>query len=222
MVSPIQLADSSKVYFKGSEDLFSSPGKFSVPEEKAAQESPAEDVVEFSQTNESESKGKSSVGKAILGTISGVILLTASAWGLFKWKGEKWINKEASSTGAKIKNALAKPGEWIDENIVKKISNKFRNKTSEEPDVNSGKPNPETKAPETETPEAKAPETKAPGTETPEVKAPEAKAPGTETPEAKAPETKAPETKAPETKAPETETPEAKAPETKAKEEEKK
>ena len=129
MVSPVQLGNSSKVYFKGNDDLFSSPGKFSVAE-TAAQESPAEDVVELSQAADAP-KEKGGVGKAILGTITGVVVLALGLWGLFKGKGEKWINKEAATTGEKFKNALVKPGEWIDKNIVKKISaqiNKWRGK----------------------------------------------------------------------------------------------
>ena len=85
MVSPVQLGNINKVYFKGNDDLFNSPGKFSV------NEAPAEDVVELSQ---SEPKKKGGIGKAIFGTISGVVLLALAAWGLFKGKGEKWINKE--------------------------------------------------------------------------------------------------------------------------------
>ena len=132
MVSPVQLGNINKVYFKGNDDLFNSPGKFSVNEAAAA---PAEDVVELSQ---SEPKKKGGIGKAILGTIGGVVVLALGLWGIFKGKGEKWINKEAATTGEKFKNALAKPGEWIDNNIVKKISgkiNEWRGKSNVEEKV---------------------------------------------------------------------------------------
>ena len=122
MVSPVQFSNSSKVYFKGNDDVISAPGKFSVPEAE-------EDVVEISNANADEAgapaKKKGKAWKAVLTSLVGFLALTGAAWGIYKGKGDKWINKEASTTGEKFKNALAKPGEWIDENIIKKISNKI-------------------------------------------------------------------------------------------------
>ena len=121
MVSPVQFTN-QKVYFRGeNEDLINSPGAFQQPE--AVPETPADEVV-LSTKPEAEKKG--GVGKSIAKTIGGIVVLAGALLGLYKWKGVHgdWLNKEAATTGAKIKNALVKPGEWID-NALKSIGKKL-------------------------------------------------------------------------------------------------
>ena len=116
MVSPVQLNGSQNVYFRSGEDLINSPGAF---QQQAAPEIPA-DSVELS--TKAEKKG--SVGKTIAATVGSVLVLAGALWGLFKWKGNTWITKNPEGIMAKIKNWLAKPGEWLDKqgkNLVEKV-----------------------------------------------------------------------------------------------------
>ena len=67
------------------------------------------------------------IGKKIAKFIGGVLVLSAAAFGLYKWKGANgtWLNKDAEGIVAKMKNWAVKPGEWIDKNIVKNLSEQF-------------------------------------------------------------------------------------------------
>ncbi len=146
MVGPIQFSGGSKVYFRGDDDIINAPGKFA---ETAAEQGPKEDTVEISSKAE-ETENGGSTGKTIAKVVGGAIAIAAALWGLHAWKGNEWIIKEGEQAskdinlGDKIKNALVKPGEWLDNKIVKPITKKVRGKKAEG----------ETK-PEGETPAAK-------------------------------------------------------------------
>ncbi len=126
MVNPVQIYNGSQVNFRGSEELFNSPGKFSTP----LNEQP-NDVVEINKSDIDAPKKKHSIGKTIAKLAGGILVLGGAAWGIYYSKGAKWINKNAVSTTEKIKNACAKPGEWIDENIVKKLFSRSKQNIKE-------------------------------------------------------------------------------------------
>ena len=116
MVSSVQMYNGSQVNFRAKEDIINSPGKFS-----ASINEPQKDIVELSSHSDAPEKKKRSIGKTIAKLIGGVLVLGAAAWGIYYSKGAKWINKNAATNAEKIKNILAKPGEWIDENIIKRF-----------------------------------------------------------------------------------------------------
>ena len=116
MVSSVQMYNGSQVNFRAKEDIINSPGKFS-----ASINEPQKDIVELSSRSDAQEKKKRSIGKTIAKLIGGVLVLGAAAWGIYYSKGAKWINKNAATNAEKIKNILAKPGEWIDENIIKRF-----------------------------------------------------------------------------------------------------
>ncbi len=124
MVNPVQLNNNTGINFRGEENIFSAPSQFSVP--PAAQ--PEADVVELSTKAPEEKSG--GIGKTILKAVGGLLLLTVAAWGIYKGKGEKWINDKATTNTDKVKNILAKPGEWLDKNIVIPIKNRFTGKAT--------------------------------------------------------------------------------------------
>ena len=127
MVSSVQMYNGSQVSFRAKEDIINSPGKFS-----ASVNAPQKDVVELSsQDIDAPEKKKRSIGKTIAKLVGGVLVLGAAAWGIYYSKGAKWINKNAVTTTEKVKNILAKPGEWIDENIIKKFHSGNKSKTKD-------------------------------------------------------------------------------------------
>ncbi len=133
MVSPIQFGSVSKVSFRGEEDLINSPGKFS---ETVQEQGLKEDTVEISSKPEAEENGGSTL-KTIAKVVGGAIAVAAALWGLHAWKGNEWIIKEGEQatkdigTVDKIKNALVKPGEWLDNKIVKPLTKKIRGNKAE-------------------------------------------------------------------------------------------
>ncbi len=126
MVSPISFNTNPRVYFRGENDnLVNAPGKFTMEEDKP-------DKVDISSKNAEEEivdeTKKSNTGK-IIGAVAGTLVgLTAASFGLFKWKGAKWLAPEQKGAMATIKKWLVKPGEFVDEKIIKKIGKLFSKK----------------------------------------------------------------------------------------------
>jgi hypothetical protein len=122
MVSPVQFTNSPRIHFKGNEDLINAPGAFEQPAQ-AVPETPSDEIV---LSNKPDAEKKGGIGKTIAKAIGGIVVLAGALFGLYKWKGVHgdWLNKEAQTTGAKIKNALVKPGEWLD-NTFKSIGKKL-------------------------------------------------------------------------------------------------
>ena len=120
MLGPVQFTNNSKVYFRGeNEDLINSPGAFQ--QAAPAQEEVKDEVV---LSNKPDAEEKSGIGKTIAKTIGTVVVIAGALFGLFKWKGAKWLNPEASTKLDKFKNYAVKPGEWLDKtfkNIGKKL-----------------------------------------------------------------------------------------------------
>ena len=114
MVSPVSFNTNSNVNFRGDdfENLVNSPGAYtrqSVPEQQ-----PDEFV---------SGKKKKGFGRKVLGFVGKLAVVAAAAFGLYKWKGGKWLNKSAEGFGPKLKNILVKPGEWVDKYVVQKCKN---------------------------------------------------------------------------------------------------
>lgn len=109
MVSPVQFSNNSQVYFRANDDLISSPGSY---QQQAVPETPADEVV--LSTQEESPKKKGSIGKTIAYVVGGLVVTAGALFGLFKWKGDKWLNPAAEGTMGKLKNYLVKPGEWLD------------------------------------------------------------------------------------------------------------
>ena len=74
-------------------------------------------------------KGKSGGGNTIAKSVGGLLVATTALVCAYKWKGDKWLNKEAYTTGDKIKNWLMKPGEWMEKGF-----NKLRGKGKVKPE----------------------------------------------------------------------------------------
>ena len=165
MVSPVQFNNSQRVYFRANEDLINAPGAFEQPTVPETQE---DEVVLSTQTD---AKEKSSVGKTIAKVAGGVLVAAAALFGAYKWKGDTWLNKEATGTTAKIKNWLMKPGEYMEKGF-KRIKNA----------LGFGKDAKGTSKAEGETPKAEGGTSKAEG-ETPKAEGETPKAEG-ETPKA--------------------------------------
>ena len=112
MVSPVSFNPSSNVNFRGDnfENLVNSPGAYARPA--------ADQPDEFVSANGKKKKG---FGRKLFGFIGKLAIVAAAAFGLYKWKGATWLNKEAQGFGPKLKNALAKPGEWVDKYVVQKF-----------------------------------------------------------------------------------------------------
>lgn len=120
MLGPVQFTNNSKVYFRGeNEDLINSPGAFQ--QAAPAKEEAADEVV---LSNKPDAEEKSGIGKTIAKAIGGVVVLAGALFGLFKWKGAKWLNPEAATNLDKFKNYAVKPGEWLD-NAFKSIGKKL-------------------------------------------------------------------------------------------------
>ena len=123
-LSPISFS-SPKVYFRGEGIDISAPGKFAAAE-------PEGDKVEISKEAEAlaDEPKKSSIGKTI-GKIAGaIVVLLGASYGMFKWKGDKWLLPEAKGFFAWCKKAIVKPGQFIDDKIISKIANRGSKKAS--------------------------------------------------------------------------------------------
>ena len=121
MVSPVQFTNNRQVYFRGeNEDLISAPGAYQ--QSAAASEMPADEVT--LSTKEAQPKKKGGIGKTIAAVATSIVVAGAALFGLFKWKGAKWLNPNAGTTMDKFKNILMKPGEWL-ENTAKSIGKKL-------------------------------------------------------------------------------------------------
>ena len=122
MVSPVSFNTNSRVNFKGAEEDFatlaSQPGAYT-----QAPAQPDEFV---------SGKKKKGIGKKILKTVVGLAVAAAALFGLHKWKGAKWSAEGAEGFLAKVKNWAVKPGEWIDNKIVKKVGAWFKPKAAAE------------------------------------------------------------------------------------------
>ena len=68
---------------------------------------------------ESDIEEKDSIGKKFVRFIGGVVIVAAALFTAYKWKGDKWLNPEAQGFGAKIKNWLMKPGEYMEKGFNK-------------------------------------------------------------------------------------------------------
>jgi len=130
-LSPVSLV-SPKVSFRGENgdkaDIIGAPGRYSAAPEEG-------DKVEISsEAAANEEPKKSSLWKNIgKGAVAVVVLLGAS-FGMFKWKGDKWLMPEAKGWMAGIKKAIVKPGEWIDKKI-QRIANRGQQAADEAVDA---------------------------------------------------------------------------------------
>ena len=123
MVNPVSFSPNSNVNFRGDnfEELVNSPGAYARPVGDAQPD-------EFVSSNGKKKKG---FGRKLLGFIGKLAVVAAAAFGLYKWKGASWLNKEATGFGPKLKNILVKPGEWVDKYVVqncKKLISKIGKK----------------------------------------------------------------------------------------------
>lgn len=110
----------SNVSFRGEtsadwQKLIESEGQFT---QKPAQAKP--DKVEIS--NKPEKKGKA--GKAIVGTLAGVVVAGLALFGLARGNILK-INKEANGI-AKVGSWLAEAGEWVGTKVIDPITKLFK------------------------------------------------------------------------------------------------
>ena len=123
MVSPVSFNTNSRVNFKGTTEeefanLVGQPGAYN-----QAPAQPDEFV---------SGKKKKGIGKKILKTVVGLAVAAAALFGLHKWKGTKWSTEGAEGFLAKVKKWAVKPGEWIDNKIVKKVGAWFKPKAAAE------------------------------------------------------------------------------------------
>lgn len=84
---------------------------------------------------ESDIEEKDSIGKKFVRFIGGVVIVAAALFTAYKWKGDKWLNPEAQGFGAKIKNWLMKPGEYMEKGF-----NKLRGKGNAKTEGDGSKP----------------------------------------------------------------------------------
>lgn len=126
-LSPISFS-SPRVSFRGETenkaDIFGAPGKFAAAEEGDKVDIKKEDLV-------ADEPKKNNVLKTIGKVLGGVVVLLGASFGLYKWKGDKWLLPEAKGFMAGIKKALVKPGEFIDQKIVARFSGKGAKAASE-------------------------------------------------------------------------------------------
>ena len=126
MVSPVSFNSNPRVYFRGENDnLFSAPGRFTMAEDKGDQVDISAKAAEEELADEPK---KSKTGKIIGAVVGTLVGLTAASFGLFKWKGAKWLAPEQKGSMATIKKWLVKPGEFVDNQIIKKIGKLFSKK----------------------------------------------------------------------------------------------
>lgn len=129
MVNPVQFTNNHGVYFRGKDDeLLSSPGAF---QRQDIPETPEDEVVLSNKADAPKKKG--SVGKTIAKLVATLAVVGGALFGLFKWKGAKWLNPEATGFMEKAKNWAVKPGEWLEkqgQKIIKKLG--FSGKAAEE------------------------------------------------------------------------------------------
>lgn len=110
MVSPVQFTNNQRVFFRGeNDDLINAKGEF---QQAAVPETPADEVVLSSQ--ETPEKKKGGFGKTLLKSIGALVVTAGALFGLFKWKGAKWLNPAAEGKMDKFKHYLVKPGEWME------------------------------------------------------------------------------------------------------------
>jgi len=133
-LDPVSLV-SPRVSFRGENDnkadIINAPGKFAVQPDEG-------DKVEISNSNEAaitEEPGKSNLWKNIGIAAGAVVVALGASFGMFKWKGDKWLMPEAKGLMANIKKAIVKPGQWIDENIIKKLANRGSKAANEAADA---------------------------------------------------------------------------------------
>lgn len=119
-LSPISFSN-PRVSFRGETenkaDIFGAPGKFAATEEG--------DKVDITKDNlVADEPKKGGALKTIGKVLGGVVVLLGASFGLYKWKGDKWLLPEAKGFMAGIKKALVKPGEFIDQKLISKLSGK--------------------------------------------------------------------------------------------------
>lgn len=117
MVSPISM-NSPKVYFRGEGVDINAPGKYS-----AAPADTESDKLDLSEEAKANKPKKGGVLKTIGKVIGGAIVLAAASFGLFKWKGDKWLAPEAKGFLANAKKWLVKPGEWLNKGVYEPLAN---------------------------------------------------------------------------------------------------
>lgn len=141
MVSPISF-NSPKVYFRGEADnanaanIIGAQGKFTTSADKPDSVELKNDVNADLADDDKKSSPLKTIGKIV----GGLVVLLGASFGVYKWKGNKWLNPEAKGFMATIKKAIVKPGEFIDNKMIKPIAGKFKRQGAE--------PNPEVDAPE--------------------------------------------------------------------------
>lgn len=113
-LSPVSMNNCQKVYFRAND------GETKASAAQYAPDAPEEDKVELST-----SSGKKSALKIAGGTLATLVTLAAASYGGFKWKGAKWLQNSETGMMATIKKWVVKPGEFIEEKMVKPIANKF-------------------------------------------------------------------------------------------------
>ena len=133
MVNPVSFSN-PKVYFRGgaeapAADIIGAQGKFNAGADKP-------DTLDISADAKANNDGekKSSVMKTIGKIVGGLVVLAGASFGMFKWKGDKWLAPEAKGFFAAIKKAIVKPGEFIDNKVVKPIAAKFGSSAAKDVD----------------------------------------------------------------------------------------
>lgn len=121
-LSPISFSN-PRVSFRGETDnkadIIGAPGKYSAPADEP-------DKVDISPENKVADKAekKGSVLKTIGKVVGGLVVLAGASFGLYKWKGDKWLLPEAKGFLAGVKKALIKPGEFLDTHLISKFTSK--------------------------------------------------------------------------------------------------
>lgn len=127
-LSPISFS-SPKVYFRGEGVDINAPGKFSAAPEEGDKVDISKEQADNEAAVSGESK-KSNIGKTIGKAAGAVVALLAASYGMFKWKGDKWLLPEAKGFLAWCKKTVVKPGQFIDDKIISKIGSKASKKAA--------------------------------------------------------------------------------------------
>jgi len=115
---------SPNVYFRGEGVDINAPGKYS--------SAPAEnegDKLDLSEEAKANKPKKGGVLKTIGKIIGGAVVLAGASFGMFKWKGDKWLAGEAKGFMGGLKKWLVKPGQFINEKMINPIITKLSSKT---------------------------------------------------------------------------------------------
>ncbi len=123
MVSPISMS-SPNVYFRGEGVDLGAPGRFS--------SAPAEtegDKLDLSSEATAKKSKKGGVLKTIGAVIGSAAAIAVASFGLFKWKGDKWLLPEAKGFMNGIKKWLVKPGEFLNNKVYEPLASRFSGKS---------------------------------------------------------------------------------------------